>query len=850
MAKTEEAQTADEAVDSPDDAGVSDSWKDRLTAFLSRWSKLHLAAAATIAVLLIVSGIWFMTRKEMASPAEVLQEVLRLLDEGQNLEYRELAQYLDSQEYRDPAFAGATEFILGIVAFREAEGLDAVGRGQQYQRVERLLRTAASEGLDAEASRKREWAYAFGTSLHHKGSATEALRHLNEAVKTYESGKIDASMQLTDIYLDLKTPEALEKVLKLSATVIEIEGLTQLQRDRISLQRAQAYLALGRHLDAEQALGQVSEATFRNHGTTVFRVQMLMAKKKYLEAMDLLDPVTKNIGLEQTFPRQASYLLGVCANQLGENYLDAAVIHYEQTADKYEEAHEGLAANLRAADLLRKAKPPRNEQALNRYRRALRQVRRPEDFRNRWLSLEEFRQLILDAWYEWVETRAFQEAITLSHDMVPLLPADQAHRLVARAHQRWAEHIENELRQAGSTERKQRDMELRERWQLSGKAFDDLADTLRTSSEYPEALWVSAEHYRKGHDFPNALRQLTRFINTQPKKLLPLAFVRKGEVLMDLGRLDEALDDFRRVVTNYPTDSASFEAQYLVGKCQLERNHLDPKHLEKAEEAWRGILASEQLTPAANEWRMSLFSLGRLQYHVAAMLKSRAEAPDVQKQTAEPQQWLAEAFTCWDEAIRRLEEFLKRYPTASQASEARYLLAKALKHSAELPRQKLEDAETDNARRELRHTMKTMLEQSIGEFRILQKDLLLKDETDQLGSFGQHALRDCHFEIAHAYYDLGRYKKAIVSYGSASNRYPQIPQVLLAYIQMENCYKRLGKLDEAHSMLQQAKVIHEHLPPEVFEPHLTNMDKAAWKRWLKWAARLHGSAGSAKVAAP
>ena len=60
------------------------------------------------------------------------------------------------------------------------------------------------------------------------------------------------------------------------------------------------------------------------------------------------------------------------------------------------------------------------------------------------------------------------------------------------------------------------------------------------------------------------------------------------------------------------------------------------------------------------------------------------------------------AYDCLDDAIRRLQEFVARYPKRPEASEARFLLAKSLRDRAMLPRFQLKRAETDNARKELK----------------------------------------------------------------------------------------------------------------------------------------------------
>ena len=151
---------------------------------------------------------------------------------------------------------------------------------------------------------------------------------------------------------------------------------------------------------------------------------------------------------------------------------------------------------------------------------------------------------------------------------------------------------------------------------------------------------------------------------------------------------------------------------------------------------------------------------------------------------------------------------------------------------------------------ELRRAMQALLTQAKQEFLELRMQLMKSDETDSLDKLGQRVLRDCYFEIAHTYYALSSYDKAIIAYSGAANRYPQDPQVLLAYVQMTNCYDRLGKPDEARSMLAQAKVILKQMTDEIFQPNATNMTRQEWDRWLDWARQLHQPIATQETASP
>lgn len=830
---------SDESLEAPEEeapSGESEApgkgrWSDRLPL-----QPRKLAVVALVLAVATGAAFWLL-RDPGPTPGERLRMALELLEKVDDIssreQAREIAKELEQLGYRDPDFAGGVEFVLGIVAFRTAEDLDETSQEQQYLVAVQYLQEAERRALDA--THRTEWAYALGTSFYRIGASNKARPLLEEALASYEPGptRIRIAMLLTDIYLDVKGPEELERALQMNDEVIKsADSLTASDRDRAYLQRAQILLALKRNDEAEAALEKVSRQTSGNQGTIVFRARTLMAEGKYSQAFQLLEPVARYRGLDNTYPRQALYLMSVCAERLGDT--EKAIFYYEQTARQYPDSHEGLDAYVRAGDLLRRA--GRDEEALEAYRRALAMVKDPAEFRNRWRTLESFRQAMLDAWKDWIRRKAFDKAIALAGMMGSAFEEVQALEFVALANRQWAESLEAAVAEAPYSRRAALVRKMREQWRASGDAYARLAEAVRTTSRYGDELWTSAEHYRKGHDFENALNQLTRFINTRPKRLLPTALVWRGRILMDLDRLDEALENFQRVLVDYPKDPARFEAQFAIGRCYLERGQL-----EEAENAWRRILAASDLTPDAEEWRRALFSLGRLLYHKGAMKHAEADGPrGASLAEKDREALLQEAFTLWEEATRRLEEYLERYPRSPESYEARYLLAKSLQRATEAPRRRLATAETENARMELRRTMQQELSRALAEFQRLRTDLLRLQEQDRLDELGQKLLRDCHFEIAHTYYALERFEEAIAAYHGAANRYPQSAQVLLAYVQMANCNDRLGRPAEARSMLEQAKVILKQMPDETFDEE-TNMTRQEWAEWLDWAGRLHAS---------
>lgn len=801
----------------------------------ARFSRKKLLYAGGIVAGLTIAtvALAFVFQRPERRPDHDLRKALKLLDDGREAGARRIAQTLEDNGYQDTEFPGGVAFILGICAFRDAGAYDDLAREQRYLTAATYLREA--ERLSLPDERRPEWAYAAGTSLYQIGQATDALPLLEEAVRNYPPGKEEAALLLTQLYMDGRTQANLEQALELNSELLASAKL----RDEIRawLQRAQILLALDRREESEQALARAKvlrDAPGNQGGAvqqaqTLLTAQTLIADRRYREAIEKLEPLARDRGLERTYPAQALYLMGVCSEQLGE--LENAVAFFQRTAERFDRSQEAQAARLGAASALRKL--GRTEEALEDYAQVLRSLTRPKSFRNRWVTLKRLQDSVLEAWNAWMEHHYYQEAISLAGMMSPAVPREQALELAARASRRWAQHLEAELAALPADRQTARREELELRWKRSGEAYARLAENRRAAADYFADLWSAAEDFSKGHDYESAIEKLNLFVEDRTSKLLPAALVRRGEFYMSTERLDEAMRDFQQAIHDNPTDPVAYQARYLIGQCHLERNEL-----EHAERTWRSILESPDLTPTAVEWREALYSLGKLLYDTAELARRAAgQAALAGPEAAAEKQ--AAALARFDEAILRLEEFRDRCPHAAETPEVRFLLARALQKSAEFPEARWKAAETDNARNEYRRQMEERLDRAIRELQQLQALLLARQSAGQLDQTGQVMLRNCFFEIANCNFLIGRYEAAIAAYSASAGRYQQDPDSLGAYVQIANCYDRMQKPAEALSTLAQALLILKQLPEEAFTSVPTAMSRDEWQRWLDWAMKIH-----------
>jgi tetratricopeptide (TPR) repeat protein len=807
-----------------------------------KWPVIGVLAA----VLVMGVGICaYLTRQKRPEPSVLLAEALKLLEDRENPEVipeaRKIASELDGLHYRDPHFIGAVPYILGITDFRRGRLLSDRERLDCFRSAVNHLDQAVGVGLDA--AHQRESDFALGISRSAIGDAVGAEQPLQRVVKTALGDNVpkprpeffEAAAALEDSYLDQRGPSHLRQAIALNDAVLKKANLGPKERDDTLLRRAQINVALHDGDQAQKALAGISAEAAAKPATTLIRAQVDIAEERFQDALHKLEPLAgKPSGLDSLYPRQALFLLGVCY-EVQKDY-ENALRKYSDVVRAFADSPEGLAANVRRAELLRKAQ--RWEEALDAYVKALEMIR-PAAFSNRWLRLDEFRAIVIAAWDDLKRTHAYEFAVELAKHMRPLFPPSQAYQAVERvatANELLASQLESEIADRPYRVREQRNAELLERWRTSGKAFADLAEALHESPRFPDVLWTSAEHYRRGHDFQDALVQMTRFINTQPRQRLPLAYVRRGEILMDLGRCDEALDHFERVLAEYPLDIASFPAMYLVGACEVERNHPD-----RAVQAWQRVLHDPHLDPSANEWQASLFALGRLQYQIAVTTRPQPQTNAATAQNPNPEETRLRplaAYDCLDDAIRRLEEFVARYPKRPECPEARFLLAKALQDRATLPRFQLKRAETENARKELKAKVQSLLTEAENQLETLIDILQTPESAGLLNPLEQRMVRDAYFERAHNLYALEKYDRAIEAYTNAANRYADDPSVLLAYIQMANCYDRLGKSIDARGVAIQAMLIHKNMAEKVFTRDKTLMSRDEWRTWLEWAGAL------------
>lgn len=771
------------------------------------------------------------------------QQALRLMEGGKHVEARNIAQVLLDEGYQDLKFPAGLTYILGTAAYDDSvKADDSVFRTRALVAIG-YLSEAEQHALDPDMQVHVE--YMLGRLMHRLNQKADARPRLENCLNRSGVPAGVVAELLADIYQcpNYRTQERLRSARTLNDRAIELAETPE-DRRRLLVQKCELLIHDG-DLDAASSLISGIDLGAGDPGRLeILKARVALAGGAFAEARQVLTPLVNSDQIDRPSARDATFLMGLTYERESETLRESspatatelrhsAVSWFQKTIDRFDQTDEGMAARLLAARLWRLEDSA--EKALQSYAAVLRSIHRPQEVENRWISLDEFREQMIAAWNDWVAERRFAEAIALAEQLSPLYTRDRGYELAALAQRRWAAQIESELADSRQTVRQARDRELRLRYREAGKAYARLAESRRGSDQYGESLRLSAENFFRGGDYEHAISQLDAFLADGPDAMTATILVRRASLLLDLDRLDEAMADLKSVSEKYPTDPAVFAAWYLIGLCHLER-----REPEAAAAAWREVLDSTVLNPSAIEWRDSLFALGRLLFEQGSVQRRLAESHRQTDGGDLPADAWKKASGAWTESIKRLEEYVARYPASDDLPEARFLLARSRQELGEWMRWQQKSAETANRRAQLEEGRRQLLSLAYEEFQQLTEALQLAAQRDQLKPSGQSLVRNCVFEAAHTLYLLERYSEAISAYTTAVNRYPQDAQVLTAYLQMARCYNHLGKPAESRSLLEQARVIlqHEQIPESAFLATSSSLSRTEWEAWLDRAGKI------------
>ncbi|CAN5648429.1 hypothetical protein BH09PLA1_BH09PLA1_22030 [soil metagenome] len=390
-------------------------------------------------------------------------------------------------------------------------------------------------------------------------------------------------------------------------------------------------------------------------------------------------------------------------------------------------------------------------------------------------------------------------------------PAANFYARLGNVFESRAEQVERSIPSAQGAERIRREQQVRESRTRAGDAFIAYSRklTLADDKGYGEAMWKGIDLYDRAANVQCVISALDLFASERPEDpLTPDALLRLGRAYQAAGLFDKAIDAFSRNQFRYPKSLAASKSAVPLAQAYIAKG---PEAFPKAETVLLSVVENNPLvTPEAEEFRQALFELAQLYYRT----------------------------TRYEEAVARLEEFTQRYKNDERMGQLLFLMADSYRKSASTLDIRLASADTTPGAGavDVVAAAAAKRERLLNARDLYDRVVELYKDHQPSGAIDQLYFKLAHFYRADCLYDLGDYADAIKLYDAAAFRYQEDPSALSAYVQIVNAYCALGKLQEAKTANERAKLMLRRIPAEAFKDGTFPMPKEYWEQWLKWTS--------------
>ncbi|PQO34847.1 hypothetical protein DTL21_15255 [Bremerella cremea] len=793
------------------------------------------------------TGAWWVLLSGKESKEQTLVQAIADYENDESNKAREVARNLVDDLSVEPPYQGTAPFLLGAILAEEAQDyLNPKDRETVYRLAAQHLLTAKERGFPPGYEVRGD--YLLGISQFHAKQYEPAIKILESIYKDYPVRQMEIEDALAESYLELtpRTKEHMEASLKWSELIHAHSNLTTEQQSNAQLRLAKIQYELGQYDDAMQTLEKIPPTSSRYVDGVI--VQGLVSQKRYQDFLDagekdkaqdelnaairLFRKAAGNQLVAADSTRKASYLLSVMLRANGQ--LTEALDQAARTRKIYYRTHESVAAGLEEAELLRAE--GKAEEAVEIYRRILREANASGRYDNPWIGEIEFRQRITHAVDDWKSAQNFEPAVEVANVLRPIFPDDQALQIEAEVEYQWGEYLESQANKVPFDESLEMRAQSRFHFRRAGSVYLDLAKFRFSTAEYTNDLWKSASADLRGQDFSKAVEILAEYQRYETRDHKPRALVATARALIALDKAEEALGPINECLEFYPKDPSVYEARVLGGEAYMELGKL-----AEAKEVLAANLDDGHLEPSSREWQDSLFSLGQVLHLEGEMFEAQARVKGaLEVAEAIPReafQLLEQSNASYQGAIKYLHAAVRRYPEDPRSIGARYLIAECHRRSSMLPKKKFRLVNIETQRIKFDKEVKDHLERAAEIYNELINELTNKlEEQTQLHPVEANILRNSYFAQGAAMFELQRFKDAIEAYSTASNRYQTEAVSLEAFVQIAQCYRYMNQSAEARGTVEQAKIVLSRLAEGVDYSETTHASRDDWQNYLDWLA--------------
>jgi tetratricopeptide (TPR) repeat protein len=789
-----------------------------------------------------------------------LEKAIEKLEAGDIVQARHFAAEVRARSGEPFANVGGAFYVLGAVMIEDAKNHDnAEERKTLYLIASRYLEESRIRGFPP--GKENDGLLLLARSLHHGGRYSASILILKEGLPKNPAAKGELLYLLADSYLHLsppKVPEAAAQVRRLLAE----KHLSAAERERGLLLQGRIALSQRQFAEGRAALDRIPAKSPLRTEAVLLSVRLLCDElsaakgKRGAPEIAQLNSSLKAIEAISTKTRQSAdvqarvqLLTGRILHLLHKPQEASAV--FAQLRKAHFGSPEAVVAAFDEAEYLLAIDP---EEAVALFQKGLAEAGPAESYQNDWLPREELEVHMQAALTRLLVGNHFGPADKLAASLPPLLPEEMAYRWRARAEHEWGVFLRTAPVEPHTTAAfsdvappspttpttsplPSREHQAREHFRKAAAHYERLAELRIATTSYLDDLMDSARDYLAGQAYSRASEVLRKFLNEDPASGQEEARVSLGEALLAIGQSDEGLKVLEQAITAAPRHPATYRARYLAA--------IGYEELGKIAEARRQLndnLYNFSLTPESIDWRDSIFLLGRLVYHEALAREAKSRELGVDQQKMEFKKpglkELEVAEGLFQEAARTLDEAVERYPSAPQATQARYFLAEAHRQAARWPRKRLDTTAIEATRGALTRDMQAELTAALAHYTFLIEKLSAEGDGSSGGEVERGILRNSYFARADVLFDQGKFDEARDAYSAATSRYQHEPVALEAYVQIAACYRRLGRSAEARGTLEQARVVLTRMKPETDFIKSTPYNREEWTLLLTWLSEL------------
>jgi tetratricopeptide (TPR) repeat protein len=775
-------------------------------------------AGTLLGLIALTMAGWAYLAKVALHTGEIsLDSVLTSLDEGRYEDARAaVGRMLKSGLLPRQEFGGPL-YVLGAVKIVDAENQARPDRRRiEYLVASRYLTEARAFGIPG--ARAAEGQFLLGKSLVESGQFDEGLEVLDDLL----TSPLPADSPLTikaqhlraQTCLSMPNPK-LDKALSYNLILSSNPGLSDAERAQVSLQRAECLSRLLRFDEARQTIDSIPADENAKAGVALMRGKINLdeinaalariapadrgdvlqaSNAKLAEAVANLQKAHEIDAEKTPITRESSYHLGRGLQWQGQS--DAALKQFARTRQLYDTTFEGLAASLAEADLLRETGDL--DGAALAYRRVLESFSAIPIYRSYVLPLDEVRDRVMAALKDFVDRKRFADALTLIDRFPPLFSLAEQLELRAGTLEQWGTLLVNqEENKQGETDG-MRATGLRH-LRAAGLAFEQLAELRFATKFYTADLWRGAEVYFHGQNFTHTVSLLNEYLKYEPELRNAEALLRLGQAQLALGNYPKCISAFEECIELYPLDGSTYQARIDCAKAYWHQG--DTK---RAETLLRDNLVGSALKPTSPEWKDSLFELGMLLHETGQH----------------------------EEAIGTLEEAIERYPQDRQRLVAQYEIAESYRRWAKQALDGASQARTKSEQQKRKQEAADRLNTALKHFEEVKVNITFKTHDIRSDPLLGTMLRNCYMLEGTVLFDLEKYKEAIEAFSNVASLYPDDPFVLETFVQIANCWRRRGRLDNARGAVQQAQLALDRLPPDADFASTTALNRDEWRLLL------------------